>query len=102
MVCDVIPCEDGHAQERALLSPILEQIRSKDCIIGDRNFCVLSFMSGMVLSPILPFRKHRSSRWSDFKCPITGSIELRRRLRFFSDQRKPSLLVPAILITALP
>ncbi|MCL2711293.1 MAG: IS4 family transposase [Planctomycetaceae bacterium] len=48
MVCDVIPCEDGHAQERTLLGPILDQIRSKDCIIGDRNFCVLSFMSGIV------------------------------------------------------
>jgi hypothetical protein len=48
MVCDVIPCEDGHSQERTLLGPILEQINSKDCIIGDRNFCVISFMSGIV------------------------------------------------------
>jgi predicted nucleic acid-binding Zn finger protein len=47
MIRDVIPCEDGHAQERTLLGPILEQIRPKDCIIGDRNFCVLSFMAGI-------------------------------------------------------
>jgi predicted nucleic acid-binding Zn finger protein len=47
MIRDVIPCEDGHTQERALLGPILEQIKSKDCLIADRNFCVLSFFAGM-------------------------------------------------------
>ena len=47
MVRDVIPCEDGHAQERTLLGPILEQTRLKDCLIGDRNFCVLAFLAGI-------------------------------------------------------
>lgn len=47
MVCDVVPCEDGHTQERALLGPILEQIRLKDCLIADRNFCVIAFMAGI-------------------------------------------------------
>ena len=45
MVRDVIPCEDGHTQERALLGPILEHIRLKDCLIGDRNFCVIAFFA---------------------------------------------------------
>jgi hypothetical protein len=48
MVCDVIPCEDGHTQERSLLGPIVEQIQPKDCILGDRNFCVLSFFSAIM------------------------------------------------------
>jgi len=48
MVCDVIPCEDGHTQERALLGPILEQIRLKDCLIGGR-IVVVSFMFGNVV-----------------------------------------------------
>ena len=47
MVRDVIPCEDGHTQERALLDPILEQIRYKDCLIADRNFCVIAFLAGI-------------------------------------------------------
>ena len=47
MVRDVIPCEDGHTQERALLGPILEQIRRKDCLVADRNFCVISFLAGI-------------------------------------------------------
>lgn len=47
MVCDVVPCEDGHTQERALLDPILEQIRQKDCLVADRNFCVMAFMAGI-------------------------------------------------------
>lgn len=47
MIRDVIPCEDGHTQERALLGPILEQIRLKDCLVADRNFCVVSFLAGI-------------------------------------------------------
>ncbi len=47
MIRDVVPCEDGHTQERALLGPILEQIRLKDCIVADRNFCVVSFLAGI-------------------------------------------------------
>lgn len=47
MIRDVVPCEDGYTQERALLGPILEQIRLKDCIVADRNFCVIAFMAGI-------------------------------------------------------
>lgn len=45
---DVIPCEDGHAQERSLLSPILATVEADDLYVADRNFCVLGFMFGMV------------------------------------------------------
>jgi hypothetical protein len=41
---DVFPCEDGHAQERALLSQVAETIQAQDLWIADRNFCVLSFL----------------------------------------------------------
>jgi hypothetical protein len=47
MVHDVVPCEDGHAQERSLLENVLEHIRSKTCLIADRNFCVISFLAGI-------------------------------------------------------
>ena len=44
MAIDVIPCEDGHAQERSLLSQVLERVEAKDAIGMDRNFCVRSFL----------------------------------------------------------
>lgn len=47
LVIDVFPCEDGHTQERALLNQIIPTIKANDAWIGDRNFCVLSFLFGM-------------------------------------------------------
>jgi hypothetical protein len=44
LVSDVIPCEDAHAQERALLRPLLESVRERDLWIADRNFCVARFL----------------------------------------------------------
>src|SRR6266849_5179704 len=47
LVCDVIPCEDAHAQERALLSPLLARVRARDLWIADRTFCVARFLFGI-------------------------------------------------------
>lgn len=44
IVPDVFPCEDGHAQERSLLSGVLETVEKNDLWVADSNFCVLSFM----------------------------------------------------------
>jgi hypothetical protein len=44
IVLDVFPCENGHAQERALLSTVAETIQAQDLWIADRNFCVLDFL----------------------------------------------------------
>mgnify|MGYP003595623825 CR=1 FL=1 len=41
---DVFPCEDGDAQERALLTAVVATIQPGDLWIADRNFCVLSFL----------------------------------------------------------
>jgi Transposase DDE domain len=41
---DVIPCEDGHAQERSLLTLVLPTIQPRDLLIDDRNFCTLAFL----------------------------------------------------------
>ena len=38
LVTHVTPCEDGHAQERALLKHILPQVQPNDLWVGDRNF----------------------------------------------------------------
>jgi len=43
LVTDVFPCEDGHAQERALLGSVLATVAADDLWIADRNFCTARF-----------------------------------------------------------
>lgn len=40
----VVLCEDGHAQERSLIDPVLDMVRPKDLWIADRNFCTLKML----------------------------------------------------------
>jgi IS4 transposase len=40
----VIPCEDGHAQERSLLDKVLNYVEHGDLWMADRNFCTLGFL----------------------------------------------------------
>lgn len=47
LITDVFPCEDGHAQERALLDQVLPTIRPNDLWIDDRNFCTFEFLQGI-------------------------------------------------------
>ena len=47
LVADVLPCEDGHAQERSLFPELLETVERKDLWIADRNFCTISFLFGI-------------------------------------------------------
>lgn len=47
LVCDVIPCEDGHAQERSLLGDVLDTVEKGDLWIADRNFCTVNFLTGI-------------------------------------------------------
>jgi IS4 transposase len=48
LVADVLPCEDGHAQERSLLPELLKTVEKQDLWIADRNFCTLGFLSGII------------------------------------------------------
>lgn len=38
LVVDVLPAEDAHTQERALMGPILEQVKPGELWLADRNF----------------------------------------------------------------
>lgn len=38
---DVMPCENGHPQERALLAPLAARVATGEVGVMDRNFCVL-------------------------------------------------------------
>lgn len=47
LMTDVFPCEDGHAQERRLLSQVLPTVCAFDLWIADRNFCTTNFLFGI-------------------------------------------------------
>lgn len=44
----VVPCEDGHTQERALLEELLPSMERGELWIADRNFCTRRFLFGAV------------------------------------------------------
>jgi len=47
LAIDVLPCEDGHAQERSLLGELLETVERNDLWVGDRNFCTVDYLFGI-------------------------------------------------------
>jgi IS4 transposase len=47
LVSDVIPCEDAHAQERALIGQVLPLVQEGDVWVEDRNFCTTDFLLGV-------------------------------------------------------
>ncbi len=58
---DVVPCEDGHAQERRLLGSIEAMIEPGDLWIADRNFCCRGFIETIVekRKAFFVLRKHK-------------------------------------------
>lgn len=44
LAVDVFPCEDGHVQERSLLTAVAATIQTRDVYVMDRNFCVREFL----------------------------------------------------------
>jgi hypothetical protein len=47
LATDVIPCEDGHAQERSLTDEILALVQANDVWLDDRNFCTARLLFGI-------------------------------------------------------
>jgi IS4 transposase len=47
LATDIVPCEDGHAQERSLSAKLLELVNENDLWIADRNFCTSPLLSGI-------------------------------------------------------
>lgn len=46
MIVDLVPCEDGHAQERSLMEPILQSAQRGELWIADRNFSTRTILTG--------------------------------------------------------
>src|SRR6266404_104466 len=66
LVVDVFPCEDGHAQERALLGPVLDSVQEGELWIEDRNFCTVGWLCGVVLrrKAHVLVREHKGLPWT--------------------------------------
>lgn len=47
LATNMIPCEDGHAQERSLTADILDLVDGKDVWVADRNFCTTALLFGV-------------------------------------------------------
>jgi len=47
LVTDVLCCEDGHAQERAVLPGLIPLVAERDLWVADRNFCTTEFWSAL-------------------------------------------------------
>ena len=47
LVTAVIPCEDAHTQERALIGQVLPLAQKGDVWVEDRNFCTADFLLGL-------------------------------------------------------
>ena len=49
LIVDMIPCEDGHAQERTLIPELLKTVQRGEVWVGDRNFCTLQMLFAISL-----------------------------------------------------
>lgn len=68
MVTEVVPCEDGHAQERALLGEVLPLVQARDVWLGDRNFCTTDFLFGIAARDgFFVIRQHAQTLYWELK-----------------------------------
>jgi hypothetical protein len=65
LAIDVVCCEDGHAQERKLMAPILASVEVNDLWIADRNFCTTGILFGIAArGGFFGIRQHASTlKW---------------------------------------
>jgi hypothetical protein len=105
LVCDVVCCEDGHAQERTLLEPILAQAAPRDLWIADRNFCTTTALFELDrCGACFLIRQHASTlRWTrQSRLRRAGRCEtgtLHERTLWLEDAHGATLAVRQITLT---
>jgi IS4 transposase len=91
LISDVIPCEDGHAQERSLTEEIIQAVLRGECVIADRNFCTTRIVFGIARRPaFFIIRQH--------KCNVVWEGRGKHRL-IGKDERGRSIYEQAVLLT---
>ena len=69
----VVLCEDGHAQERALLGQVLSLVNQDDLWIADRHFCTVDFLFGIAArGGCVVIRQH-----GQLQGPLVGARQMR-------------------------
>src|SRR5207245_9332252 len=64
LITDVFPCENGHTQERALLTAVLATTRERDLWMADRNFGVREFLVSIAAKcDCFIIREHKGLTW---------------------------------------
>src|SRR3954464_2907383 len=86
LVIDVVPCEDAHAQERALVDKVLPGVGPGDLWIADRNFCTTRFLFGIrARRGSFLVRQHRQTlRWE----PTTPLTDVGRVATGFVQEQR--------------
>ena len=103
-VADVIPCEDGHAQERALTDAVLAKVEAKDVWIADRNFCTAALLFGIARREgFFVIRHHRiNAPWKPMgrlrRCGTIDGSEVWEQQAKLRDSAGNSLIVRRITL----
>jgi IS4 transposase len=91
LISDVIPCEDGHAQERSLTEEIIKAVLRGECVIADRNFCTTKIVFGIARRPaFFIFRQHKAN--------LVWELQGKRHL-VGKDERGRAIYEQAALLT---
>ncbi len=62
LIVEMVPCEDGHSQERSLLPQLLLRIKAGIVVVADRNFCTTHFLFGLAeREAFFAIRQHAST-----------------------------------------
>lgn len=69
----MLPCEDGHAQERSMTPEMLALVEPGDCWVADRNFCTFALLNGIATRQAFFAIRHHA------KLRIVSSGTLRQR-----------------------
>jgi len=48
LMVEMVPCEDAHAQERALIGALFELVKGGELWMADRNFCTTLMLRGLI------------------------------------------------------
>jgi IS4 transposase len=107
VVSDVVPCEDGHAQERSVFGAVLGTVQAGDLWVADRNFCTREFLCAIdrrgasfiirqheglpfeILSPLRSVGRVETGQVAEQRIRVwdaQGEAHVLRRLRVKLDQ----------------
>lgn len=104
-VTEVLPTEDGHAQERSLLEAVYPLVRKGEVWVADRNFCTLGLLWGILKrGGYFVIRQHGSlvgellgQRKAKGRCETGRVYEQRLRLRQEAEA-EPELVVRRVTV----